>query len=249
MYCLYRPHDIGFQADMPVYPDWASPAGRHCDGINPGNPPDGLWHPRGVTLESLGAPPQQAPPAQPAPAPQPAPESQQPAEDVQQEWSGIPESRPHGGVAQEVWLSEDTRGDKTGVWDCPDAVLAIDQTGSNAGAMVAGSDVPSACSDGQRCCYRRHCPHGVCSLFCLYRPHDPYYTSPTMWAYPDWSNEPGKSCPPYTDGMELWYVDQVANAGEGVPSSGAQATPDLQYVGCTAGLEVFVREAPTECSA
>lgn len=63
------------------------------------------------------------------------------------------------------------------------------------GNAIASADVQSVCVGGARCCYRKHCPNGVCVGFCLRRPNDPYFVS--------------DRCPAWTDGIEAWYVQGV----------------------------------------
>jgi hypothetical protein len=254
-YCLYRPHDTGFEFDLPTWPEWATENGKHC----PPYEGSALWYPRGVTdelvAEAAPAVPQpHTPPAQPqVPGENPEIHGDISVEHQQADLSGA------SGPPLENWLSPEERGNKAGVWDCPDAVSAVDAVGSNHDQMIAGGDVPSTCVDGSRCCYRRHCPGGVCSLFCLYRPSDPAHTGPhPMPVHPSWATEDGKSCPPYSEGAELWYVQSVQNAPAGeaavkvpdmapvaemVPPSEDLAEEGMVYVGCSSGLDIWIRKA------
>ena len=103
-------------------------------------------------------------------------------------------------------------GDMSGVRGCPEFVR---DDGSGAahnhdGDPIPASKVTTVCVGGARCCYRKHCPAGVCTGFCLRRPNDPYVVTPL--------------CPAWTDGTEAWYAQGVFS-GSAPP---VQATPPAQ---------------------
>lgn len=84
------------------------------------------------------------------------------------------------------------KGNKQGVRSCPDQVIPDNDHGEPHDAKIDSYNVDSICTENSRCCYRKHCPNGICIRFCLYRPLDKYYGN--------------DECPPFTNGIDLWYV-------------------------------------------
>jgi hypothetical protein len=217
--CLYRPSDAGFETpDFSEWPAWApgTSEARSCPGYI-GNTE--LWHIPQALGGSLGH----------EAAPDGAAQSNDPP--AQQATA----AEPHNPPAQQagfIYLEPGQDGDKTGVWGCPDAVLAIDTQASNhEGDLIPAGDVPNVCGDNARCCYRKHCPDGICSMYCLYRPHNPDFQA-DMPQWVDWATEYGKHCPAYT-GSELWYPRGVTDelvAENPAPPAQDQHTADAPQI-------------------
>jgi hypothetical protein len=88
------------------------------------------------------------------------------------------------------------QGNKQGVENCPDVITPNTPTGEPHDAIIYSYSVQTTCLPDTRCCYIKHCPNGICTAFCLYRPYDKYFTS--------------NYCPPYGN-TDLWYVPMPNN--------------------------------------
>ena len=99
------------------------------------------------------------------------------------------------GPVKGFTISTTSKGNKKGAENCPDVYTNENTTANRGGEGNTGkipqADVENKCRDGF-CCYRRHCPGGVCLRYCLRRPKDINYTDDL--------------CPPWTDGIDAWTM-------------------------------------------